>query len=80
VDRVFGLLQNDHVDEAYILRLLPWLGPGASELYSHPDNGPHQHETEALCSPLVRQAIDRHGIRLVRYQDLGGGEKQETNR
>jgi len=32
----FGLLQNSRVVSAYILRLLPRLPSGDSELYSHP--------------------------------------------
>ncbi|MGB7770165.1 MAG: hopanoid biosynthesis-associated protein HpnK, partial [Verrucomicrobiia bacterium] len=32
----FGLLQTARVDEAYLLKLLPELPPGDSELYSHP--------------------------------------------
>jgi chitin disaccharide deacetylase len=32
----FGLLQNARVDEEYVLKLLPELPPGDSELYSHP--------------------------------------------
>jgi len=72
VDRVFGLLQNDHLDEDYLLRLLPRLGPGDFEVYGHPDDGPHRHETDALCSPRVRRLVGKLGIRLVRYNDLGG--------
>ncbi|HXF10345.1 MAG TPA: ChbG/HpnK family deacetylase, partial [Desulfuromonadaceae bacterium] len=32
----FGLLQNARVDEEYVLKLLPELPDGDSELYSHP--------------------------------------------
>ena len=34
--QVFGLLQNARVDEEYLMRLLPVLPPGDSELYSPP--------------------------------------------
>lgn len=68
--RVFGLLQNDRLDEEYLLRLLPRLGPGDFEVYGHPDEGAHRHETEALCSARVRRAAEEHGIRLARYADL----------
>ncbi len=69
-DRVFGLLQSGHVDEAYLLRLLERLPPGDSELYAHPALGKFEHELAALSSPRVRERIERSGIRLVRYQDL----------
>jgi hopanoid biosynthesis associated protein HpnK len=66
----FGLLQDSHVDEAYILKLLPELPPGDSELYSHPSLDKFKHEFEALVSPRVREAVNRLGIELIRYQDL----------
>ena len=49
----FGLLQNAHVDEEYILKLLPELPPGDSELYSHPSLDEFKHEFDALVSPRV---------------------------
>lgn len=69
-DRVFGLLQNDRISEDYILRLLDRLPAGDSELYAHPDEAAHAHETSALCSPRVRDRLQQLGIELIRYQDL----------
>jgi hopanoid biosynthesis associated protein HpnK len=66
----FGLLQNGHVDEAYILKLLPELPPGDSELYSHPSLDEFKHEFDALISPRVKERIQKLGIDLIRYQDL----------
>ena len=68
--RVFGLLQNARVDEAYISKLLANLPDGDSELYSHPSLDVFKHELDALTSPRVKAAIQQHGIQLVRYQDL----------
>ena len=68
--RVFGLLQNARVDEAYVLKLLAILPPGDCELYSHPSLGQFQHEFAALVSPRVRAQIEKLGIQLIRYQDL----------
>ncbi|HNQ87605.1 MAG TPA: hopanoid biosynthesis-associated protein HpnK [Verrucomicrobiota bacterium] len=68
--RVFGLLQNGRVDEAFLLRLLDRLPAGDSELYSHPSLTEFRHELDALVSRPVRQAVDRAGIQLIRYQDL----------
>ena len=67
---VFGLLQNARVDESYILRLLPKLPAGDSELYSHPSLDQFKHEFDALISAKVKALIERLGIRLIRYQDL----------
>ena len=69
-DRVFGLLQNARVDEAYVLRLLACLPAGDSELYSHPSLDEFKHEFDALISPRVRAAIEELGVGLIRYRDL----------
>jgi hopanoid biosynthesis associated protein HpnK len=66
----FGLLQNARVDEEYILKLLPELPPGDSELYSHPSLDEFKHEFDALVSPRVKERIEKLGIELIRYQDL----------
>jgi hopanoid biosynthesis associated protein HpnK len=66
----FGLLQDSHVDEDYILKLLPELPPGDSELYSHPSLDEFKHEFDALVSPRVKEQINKLGIELIRYQDL----------
>lgn len=68
--RVFGLLQNARVDETYLMRLLPCLPPGDSELYSHPSLDEFKHEFDALISPRVKSAVQERGIKLIRYQDL----------
>jgi len=66
----FGLLQNGRVDEDYVLKLLPELPPGDSELYSHPSLDEFKREFDALVSPRVKETISKLGIRLIRYQDL----------
>lgn len=67
---VFGLLQNARVDEGYLLRLLPRLPAGDSELYSHPSLREFRHEFEALISPAVARRLRESGVGLIRYQDL----------
>jgi hopanoid biosynthesis associated protein HpnK len=69
-ERVFGLLQNARVDEAYISKLLPVLPQGDSELYSHPSLDEFKHEFEGLVSPRVIEQVKKLGIELIRYQDL----------
>lgn len=68
--RVFGLLENDRVDEAYVLKLLNVLPPGDSELYSHPSLDKFKHEFDVLVSPRVKALVEKLGIQLIRYQDL----------
>jgi chitin disaccharide deacetylase len=69
----FGLFQDGRADEEYLLKLLPELPPGDSELYSHPSLGEFKNEFEALVSPRVRDLVKRLGIELIRYSDLAGG-------
>lgn len=69
-ERTFGLLQDSHVDETYILKLLPLLPPGNSELYSHPSLDKFRHEFEALISPQVKKRLAELDIELIRYSDL----------
>ncbi|MBI5773853.1 MAG: hopanoid biosynthesis-associated protein HpnK [Verrucomicrobia bacterium] len=67
---VFGLLQNARVDENYVLKLLPELPSGDSELYSHPSLDEFRNELDALISPQVAALVRQSGIQLIRYQDL----------
>ena len=68
--RVFGLLQNAHMNEDYLLKLLSVLPVGDSELYSHPSLDEFKHEFDALVSPRVKELVNKLGIELIRYQDL----------
>jgi len=70
VQFTFGLLQNSRVDEDYLLKLLPELPPGDSELYSHPSSGEFKDELAALVSPRVGVLARELGITLIRHQDL----------
>lgn len=69
-DRVIGLLQDGRVDEAYLLRVLPRLPAGDSEIYCHPSLDRFRHELEALISPGVKAEVARLGFEPIRYQDL----------
>ena len=68
--RVFGLLENARVTEAYAAGLLASLPPGDSELYSHPSLDEARPEFDALVSPRVKALVAAGGIQLIRYQDL----------
>ncbi|MBI3417941.1 MAG: hopanoid biosynthesis-associated protein HpnK [Verrucomicrobia bacterium] len=67
---VFGLLQNSRVHEDFLLKLIPRLPAGDSEIYSHPSLDEFKPEFDALVSPRVRSLMESENIRLVRYQDL----------
>ncbi len=71
-DNVFGLAWSGTFDEDRLLRLIPHLPAGATELYFHPAAArdpmidrwmpTYRHEAElaALLSPSVRAALSRH--------------------
>jgi chitin disaccharide deacetylase len=67
---VFGLLQNARVNESYLLKLLPVLPAGDSELYSHPSLDEFPHELAALVSPRVKALAEKLGLQRIRYADL----------
>ncbi len=78
-DHVFGITWSGAMVEERLLRLLPHLPQGASEIYCHPATRqtaatmPGYRNTEelaALLSPAVRQRIAELGISLVGYADL----------
>lgn len=81
-DRVFGMHQTGHVDEAYLLHVIATLPPGVSEVYAHPatrqaavmaghqDGYDHAGEVAGLTSARVRAALARAGVTLTTYRDL----------
>jgi len=81
-DRVFGMHQTGHVDEAYLLHVIATLPPGVSEVYGHPatrqapvmagfqDGYDHAGEVAGLTSPRVRAALEAAGVELTTYRDL----------
>ena len=81
-DNVFGVAWSGGMVEERVLRLIPHLPDGVSEIYFHPAAEPtpllaaampgyrHPEELAALLSPAVRRQISERGIRLVSYGDL----------
>ncbi len=83
VDQMFGLHQSGHMTERYLLGLIARLPPGVTEIYTHasivdaearrwrPLTYECEGELAALKSPHVREALDRAGVRCIRYDELG---------
>jgi len=81
-DHIFGLAWSGGMVEDRILRLIPHLPDGVSEIYFHPaaEYAPslvatmpsyrHSEELAALLSPLLRDRIAEAGISLVSYSHL----------
>jgi chitin disaccharide deacetylase len=84
-DHIFGVAWSGGMVEERVLRLIPHLPDGVSEIYFHPAAKPtprlaaampgyhHPEELAALLSPAVRRHIIESGIRLVSYGDLKAG-------
>lgn len=78
-DAAFGIAWSGHMTTERVLRLIPNLPPGLSELYFHPATWrdaklsqampEYEHEAElaTLLSPDVRAALDAAGIEQTTY-------------
>lgn len=83
-DHAFGLAWSGHMTEERLLRLIPRLPPGLSEIYFHPAAGrdalldrfmpdyEHEGELAALVSPEVRAALQAAGVGLTTYGAASG--------
>jgi hopanoid biosynthesis associated protein HpnK len=76
-DRVYGLLQSGHMDEAYVVDLLKGLNSPTAEIYFHPSEqdggvayGPNRADLNTLLSRRVYNVIRERGIQLVTYASL----------
>lgn len=70
-DYLFGMHDTGRMGKDLLLRLLPRLPPGVSELHFHLAAGEPDRELEALTSGEVADAMRRSGIESVRFGDLG---------
>ena len=82
-DNLFGLAWSGGMVEERLLRLIPQLPDGVSEIYLHPaaERTPaltaampgyrHQEELAALLSPTLKSRIAELDVRLVSYSDFG---------
>ena len=81
-DQLFGLAWSGAMVEERLLRLIPQLPDGVSEIYLHPatKHTPalaaamrgycHREELAALISPALKALIAKLDVRLVSYGDL----------
>ncbi len=78
-DNVFGIAWSGHMTADRLLRLIPNLPPGLSEIYFHPaarrdsrlaalmPEYEHEAELATLLSPDVRQEFEAAGVEFVRF-------------
>ncbi len=84
-DALFGLHQSGHLSEDYVVGVIEKLRHGTTELYFHPaaDVGgvpppaEARLEVEILTSARVREAIERHGVQLITFAELGRKERED---
>ena len=81
-DHLFGLTHDGRMTEDYLLKLLPHLKPGLTEIYSHPalavdlalkEAAPgyrRQEEFAALVSPRLQEALRRQKIRVTDLREV----------
>jgi hopanoid biosynthesis associated protein HpnK len=85
-DHFFGVGATGQLDAGGIAKLLDELPDGTSELMCHPGEYDaalvatgtrlrehRQRELTALLAPGLRNVLERRGIQLISYRDLGGG-------
>ena len=81
---IWGVAHTGRINEAWLVRVVRAIRPGAWEIMTHPASGddldPHltrlietrRAELAALCSPAVAEAFERYRIELVHYGQLRG--------
>ena len=85
-DHTYGLLQIGRTDEAYLLKLLPNLPGGVSEIYIHPGLRPElcspqirrDVELASLISPGVREAVKNEGLEVTTFRRWVDSFRAET--
>jgi hopanoid biosynthesis associated protein HpnK len=69
-DRVFGIAWSGRMTEERVVRLLPEIPEGVSEIYFHPTTEGDAAELAALTSGTVRAEIDRCGFEMTSFGEL----------
>jgi|UniRef100_A0A7C5ESE7 hopanoid biosynthesis associated protein HpnK len=81
-DHLFGLTHHGRLTEDHLLRLIPQLRPGVTEILSHPATGVdpvlkqahpaylREGEFLALLSPRLKEVLRAQGVEVTSYRDL----------
>ena len=81
-DATWGVAHTGRIDAGWLMRAADRIGPGVTEIMTHPGAGDdldpaetrllasRRAELEALCDPAVKEAFRRNGIELVHYGQL----------
>jgi hopanoid biosynthesis associated protein HpnK len=86
-DHLFGLTHHGRMTEDYLLRLVPHLKPGLTEIYNHPalavdpalekaaPGYERQGEFAALVSARLQEALARKGIAVTDFREVVQGQR-----
>jgi hypothetical protein len=76
-DFVFGMNDTGRMTADVVLRLLPAMPPGVTEMYFHPaaavpgaSADPRERELAALTDPAVAAALRESGISVIGFGDI----------
>ena len=81
-DQIFGLHDSGFMNAELLLRILPELPDGVTEIYFHPatrrsretdetmSHYQHREEFRTLINPLVREAFDNLGLLRIGFSDI----------
>jgi hopanoid biosynthesis associated protein HpnK len=81
-DHLFGLTNDGRMTEAHLLRLIPRLKPGVTEIYCHPALYPdpeltrwgpryrHQQELSALISCFLRDNLTCENLEVIDFRGI----------
>ncbi|MFZ5451708.1 MAG: hopanoid biosynthesis-associated protein HpnK [Thermodesulfobacteriota bacterium] len=84
-DHLFGLLNDGRMTEDYLLRLVPHLQPGITEIYLHPalcrdqelqrwaPQYQRQEELAALLSPRLQEALVAADVKVSDFREMSLG-------
>jgi hopanoid biosynthesis associated protein HpnK len=85
-DHLFGLTHDGRLTEDYLVRLVPRLQPGVTEIYSHPALAVdpdlrraaagylRQEEFNALVSPRLKRVLQENGIAVTDFREVFPGQ------
>ena len=86
-DHLFGLTNPGRVTEAYLVRLVPRLQPGLTEIYGHPALAADPvlaraapgyrriEEFKALVSPHLKETLARHNVEVTNFREVVQGQQ-----
>ncbi len=89
-DHLFGLTHHGRLTQDYLIRLVPHLRPGLTEIYCHPalavdpelsqaaPGYQRQAEYNAMVNPGLREALEWHGVEVTDFREVVQGRRSSA--